>query len=212
MIGCTLLALLGVAAADVPAGTSVFLSPMGEPFRIAPNRAAGFQAWFDQADKDKNGWLSGQELSDDASRFFLVLDTVPDGEIDPDEIIQYENVTAPEIRMIGSFEGQGGSYERQRRDDSSAGRGRGDSVDEFGGRKSGASRATRAPEGLKGAGRFGLLNIPEPVSSADSNLNRGVSLIEFQGASRSRFVLLDTNHDGKLGLDELRQLLPADRR
>jgi len=214
MIGCTLLALLGVVAADVPASTSVFLSPMGEPFRVAPNRAAGFQAWFAQADKDKDGWISVQELNDDASRFFLVLDTVGDGEIDPDEVTQYENVTAPEIRMLGAMAGQGGSYERQRRDDSSDSRhgSSNDSIDDFGGRKGGGVRTPRTREGLKGAGRFGLLNIPEPVSSADSNLNRGVSLTEFQSASRTRFVLLDTNHDGKLSLDELRELLPPDGR
>ena len=64
-------------------------------------------------------------------------------------------------------------------------------------------------EGLKGAGRFGLLNIPEPVMSADGDLNRGISAAEFQNAATSRFVLLDTDHNGTLSLDELQTQLAA---
>jgi hypothetical protein len=62
---------------------------------------------------------------------------------------------------------------------------------------------------LLGAGRFGLLNIPEPVIAADADFNGGVSLPEFQKAADSRFILLDTNHDGGLTLAELQAEMPA---
>jgi Ca2+-binding EF-hand superfamily protein len=70
-----------------------------------------------------------------------------------------------------------------------------------------------APSGLAGneaaAGRFGLLQIPEPVASADTNFNRGVSAGEFRAASASRFQLLDAGHTGRLTLPELESIRHA---
>lgn len=54
-----------------------------------------------------------------------------------------------------------------------------------------------------GGSRLGVLTIPEPVTAADSNLDRGISLQEFIVAAQKRFRLLDLNHDGRLTLDEL---------
>jgi hypothetical protein len=128
--------------------------------------------------------------------------------------MHYENEVAPEIHMLGMMGGG-------RRGAGDASRGGSDGghhgsaneeYDDFGGRVSGPVRADRSRERRTGAGRFGLLNIPEPVSGADTNLNRGVSLAEFQTASTQRFILLDTNHDGKLELGELEERLPARRR
>lgn len=55
----------------------------------------------------------------------------------------------------------------------------------------------------RGAGRFGFFDIPEPVVSADSNLDRGISAQEFEAAARQRFTMLDVNHDGVIMRDEL---------
>ena len=54
-----------------------------------------------------------------------------------------------------------------------------------------------------GGGRLGLLTIPEPVTAADSNLDRGVSLHEFVTAAEKRFQLLDRDGNGLLTLPEL---------
>lgn len=66
------------------------------------------------------------------------------------------------------------------------------------------------------AGRYSLLQIPEPVISADANFNRGVSLDEFRQAAVSRFQLLDTTHSGRLTLPQLQGIrqsaLAASRR
>lgn len=70
-----------------------------------------------------------------------------------------------------------------------------------------------APSGLAGnesaAGRFGLLQIPEPVASADTNFNRGVSADEFRAAAASRFQLLDATHTGRLTLSQLEGIRQA---
>jgi hypothetical protein len=54
-----------------------------------------------------------------------------------------------------------------------------------------------------GAARFGLLPIPHPIMSADEDLNRGISVAEWDHAAASRFNLLDEAHDGRLTLPEL---------
>jgi len=56
---------------------------------------------------------------------------------------------------------------------------------------------------------YGLLNIPEPVVSADADFNRGVSLDEFRRAASKRFQLLDLNHTGRLSLVTLQTVREA---
>ena len=60
-----------------------------------------------------------------------------------------------------------------------------------------------------GAARFGLLDLPEPVTSADANLNRGVSLQEFREAAAHRFAALDLDHQGRISQAQLELMRPA---
>jgi Ca2+-binding EF-hand superfamily protein len=62
-----------------------------------------------------------------------------------------------------------------------------------------------------GGGRLGLLTIPEPVTAADTNLDRAISAQEFQTAATTRFALLDHNGDGRLTLPELQATRSAIR-
>ena len=62
---------------------------------------------------------------------------------------------------------------------------------------------------MEGGARYSLLNIPEPLASADADFNRGVSLSEFEHAAGQRFVLLDSKRDGKLTLPELQMIAQA---
>jgi hypothetical protein len=176
---------------------SVFLSPMGEPFRSPEPGADLAGAWFAGADADHDGVLTVAEMQADADRFFTALDADHDGELGPEEIAHYENEVAPEVQL--GLQMRGGGF---------GGR-RGGWGGEWQGRRGGGRRHGRDSgpgeydEGLEGAGRFAYLNIPEPVISADSDLNRGVSRAEFAHAAGQRFLLLDANHDGRLTRAEL---------
>ena len=165
----------------------LFASPMGEPF----HGPAGERRWFAGADMNGDGALTPAEFQADALRFFAVLDRGKDGEIDPDDLQWYETELFPELRVAGP----GGGVARMA--GGRGGGGRGGSSDQSDG------RAAASLAGRQGAGRFSYLDIPEPVASADSNFNRGVSAQEFVAAADKRFALLDLNHDRRLTLAEL---------
>jgi len=207
------LALLLLAAAPPAPGPpppggfrppALFVSPMGEPFREG-SREAGLERWFAGADSDGDGALSADEMRRDAARFFALLETDKDGEIEPAEMTRYESEIAPEIQL-----GRGPMTRREivrmRRDDEAAGAPEGSVL--------GGNRRIRGGDiygdvqDLQGAGRFGLINMPQPVMDADSDLNRGVSADEFAAAAGRRFLLLDTDKDGRLGRAELLAQLP----
>ena len=194
--------LLSLAAAQAPAaapvsaqpaapqyssrrGGRLFISPMGEPFRPTGRDDDALADWFRQADRNHDGQLTLEEMQADADRFFALLDVNHDGEIDPDEITRYENVVAPEIASghvdVAAFgSSEGGGFFR------------GGDTDQH-----------------QGAGRYGLLDLPEPVVSADSDFNRGVSLAEFRAAAGQRFLALDVDHKGYLTLPLLETIRPA---
>jgi hypothetical protein len=203
----SLAAAASQASANAPAGqpaviphryNRVFISPMGEPFRPKGPRDDTLEDWFNQADLNHDGHLTVDEMEKDAERFFALLDVNHDGEIDPDEITRYETVIAPEISTAhlgfaalgnddpqGDRRGAGGRHEHRRgwSDDG-------------------------ADDAHQGGARYGLLDLPEPVVSADTDFDRGVSLAEFRQAAVQRFVALDVDHQGFLTLAVLESLKP----
>ena len=72
-----------------------------------------------------------------------------------------------------------------------------------------AMASTDAPAQDQGATRYALLNLPEPVTAADTNFNRGVSREEFRQAAAQRFIALDLDHHGYLALSGLQSIRPA---
>jgi len=196
------LLLILAAAAQTPAEKPIFvtayagrpfISPMGEPFRARSSVDDALARWFAQADRNHDNVLTADEMQADASRFFARLDTDGNGDIDPEEVIQYEWEVAPEIQVNARLRRPGGekplageSEEQHRRTMTTAGLG----------------------GGLQGAARYALLNIPEPVVAADVNLDRSITLAEFRQAGVERFQLLDASHVGRLSLDQLKALLP----
>lgn len=166
----------------------MFISPMGEPFRQSGRDDDTLADWFGGADRNHDGKLTIEEMQADSERFFAALDTNHDGEIDPDEITHYEQVVAPEVISGGSFGLMEGGEPGARH------------------RKAGFVRSNDTHQG---AGRFGLLDLPEPVVSADSNFNRGISLAEFRQAATQRFIALDLDHHGYLTLPGLETIRPA---
>lgn len=180
------------APAPHPVGDALFISPMGEPFR-GSSGAAELRTWFDRADANRDGGLSLAEMRSDADRFFLVLNNNRDREIDPAELRVYEEQMAPEIRVGVGGLGISSGWAPKRRSGLSS---------EFS--KTGTVDPPLERDTVRrGAGLYGVLAIPNPVASADTNLNRGISAEEFSRAARDRFMLLDGNHDGVIRFDEL---------
>ena len=178
---------------------------MGEPFRPNGREDDTLVDWFRQADRNHDGQLTLVEMQQDADRFFALLDVNHDGEIDPDEISRYEDVVAPEIGSGPHFSMAGLGSE-----DPQAGEaGRGGGHRHGGGHHGGGNWGGSGEEGDRGAARFGLLDLPEPVVSADADFNRGVSQSEFRQAAGQRFLALDLDHRGYLTLAGLAIIRPA---
>jgi len=180
-----------------PGARALFLSPMGEPFRGAAGQAYPAAAWFAGADANHDGAVDRAEFVADARRFFQTLDHDHDGRLTPEEVIAYERDIAPEIALYtapSDFGDIPGGRDRGR----SRGGGIGDALGltSSGGRSSGYG-------GPMGAGRYAWLNIPEPVVSADSDIDRVITLDEFAATANRRFDTLDVAHKGALRLADL---------
>ncbi len=178
-----------------------FISPMGEPFRPPTSGEAPIARWFGQADRNQDGMLTADEMQVDADRFFKRLDSDHDGQIDPDELKIYEWEIAPEIQVNSDWRrrrGEAAPESRPSRDQSY-----GD-----GSRKPHDAYDGYQINGLQGAARYGILNVPQPVASADADFNRAITLAEFRQAASIRFKLLDGNGQGRITLPELEARLP----
>jgi hypothetical protein len=167
-----------------------FISPMGEPFRSRAANDDTLARWFRGADTNADAGLSQAEMEADATRFFATLDGDVDRQILPEELVVYESQIAPEIQVNARWRDSRGEGKSTRRE-----------------RRSGYD-----PRGLQGAARYTLLNIPQPVAAADTDLDRAITIAEFQRAAAHRFRLLDRNGDQRLGLAELRAQLPPARK
>lgn len=213
-----LIIAVGGAAAkehrDHGSASRLFISPMGEPFR-SDLKGDPEAAWFAQADADHDGRISRAEFRADAERWFAVIDRGHDGEVDPNDLDYYEDSLVPEIRVADAPRGsaqpaRSSPYGRRR--GGMGGRGGGMGGGGMGGaRRSGgepgrADQSDRPPverATRQGAARYSYLNTPEPLTSADANMNRGVDKGEMTRAAAERFATLDKNGDGYLERREL---------
>lgn len=176
-----------VQACPEPVKPVLFLSPMGEPFRPKGEGDEPVRRWFDQADANKDGKLTIGEMMLDGDRFFATLDQDRNGELLPDEVYAYEENVVPEVRLY------------QRRIERPA-----DEKEEDRPRPKKPKRNQPNPfDGVLGAGRFSFLNIPNPVASADDDINRAVSAREFGAAAAERFRELDVAQNKALMFAQL---------
>ena len=130
------------------------------------------------------------------ARWFERADINRDGRIDPQEITAYEWEIAPDIQVNSNWKRPRGQP---------APKPQGDDWD----RKDKDGHDGYHVDGLQGAARYGLLNIPQPVASADADFNRVITLAEFRQAAADRFRLLDSQGQGRIGLQALEARLPT---
>ena len=201
-----------VAAADAPISVvghawAPFISPMGEPFRARSRDEDTLATWFRQADRNHDGAITPDEMQADAERFFATLDSDHNGEIEPEELAHYEYEVAPDIQVMSRIKRAPGDPVPEARPEN---------VERFEGHSRARHERDREEKaqlalggGLQGGARYSLLNIPEPVAAADTDFNRGISLVEFRQAATARFTLLDFSHRGRLTLEELEPVRAA---
>ena len=186
-----------------PARPSLFISPAGQPFRASPGEPYPVGRWFAQADGNGDGRIDRAEFRANAEAFFRVLDANHDGVIDGFEIADYEHKVVPEI--LGAYGAPAGSDE--------TGPHRPRPIPESGGhrRERGGARDGDAGDVVMGgAAAYELLNLPEPIASADTNLSGKVTLADFLVAADKRFAQLDSKGHGYLTLADL-PLTPIQR-
>ena len=183
-----------------------FISPVGEPFRAHSATDDTLADWFRQADRNGDGVLTVDEMAADAERFFAILDSNHDGQIDPDELAHYEWEIAPDIQVMArTRRAPGEPAPAARKDDSESSYGRAGRH-----RRDAEDATTLGTHGaLQGAARYSLLDLPEPVAAADADFNGAITLEEFRAAAVARFQLLDRAHTGKLTLAQLEAIRPV---
>jgi hypothetical protein len=178
-----------------------FLSPMGEPFRAPAGQPYPSAAWVAAADANHDGAIDRQEFLADAQRFFRTIDLDHDGRLTPEEVVAYENHVAPEIAL---YRGRPMPLALEADAREPGDRPHENALPDLVGvvpprkAKSGVSDYG----GPMGAGRFTWLNIPEPVSGSDADIDRIVTAAEFAGAAGRRFDTLSAGR-GPLKLADL---------
>ena len=189
----------GLLAQPAPAKNSLYVSLMGEPFRMNETGKDAFDQWFELADEDGDGAISRLEFRRDAEAFFARLDANEDKVIDADEMKEYEHLAPGRTRAAaGGAQAKGAPADRIKgpgeleRD-----KGRVPLVAD-----GTAPSISRVPKG-GGGPSTSAANVPQPVAMADLNIDRRVTLDEFTKTASRRFTSYDQDHDGRLTAKEL---------
>jgi len=198
-----------------PMAPQIFVSPFGEPFRGEPGEPYPVAAWFTGADANGDGALMLDEFTADGLRYFAVLDRTGDGEISPAEVASYEADMGDAFAGIdGPMHGPGGGPRRGGRPSAplnmaepqggvGGGLPQGGNSGLDNGLGNDRPRAARSLASLSRIAQAGLLGVPQPVKSADTNFNQYITRQEWEAVAQRWFDLLDKDHDGRLTLAEL---------
>ena len=189
-----------VLAPEQAKPSRVFLSPAGQPFRNAegPYPSA---AWFAEADVNGDGKLTALEMALDAKVFFETLDVDKNGTLNGTEIERYENVVAPEVAMAsGRAPNLGQTAETGRVPGADPNL----TIRETGSKPSTARVPTAIQREIpRGAGWFSLINVPQPILRADTDLNGLVTASEHRRWIQEQFKGLDIEKRGYLTFQDL---------
>ena len=176
--------------------SNVYLSLMGEPFRVNDSGEDPFDQWFKLADQDGDGAISRLEFRQDAEAFFAALDASGDKVIDGDEMAGYENLAPSRTRVAGGGGPEVSSSRPQAKSSAPVEKGQVALVT--------TGDAPSASRIHPGDSRINYSQVPQPVAMADLNLDRRVTLEEFTKTASRRFANYDIDQDGRLARKELR--------
>ncbi|MGA2951900.1 MAG: hypothetical protein ABSD80_06665 [Caulobacteraceae bacterium] len=192
---------------------NMFISPCGEPFRAADGAPYPVVDWFKQADANGDDKVDRAEFRADADRFFKKLDLNGDGALSRYEITVYEHKWVPEI--LGGTVGVGFNDAAPRLwlAQYSGGPGPGGAL---GGVNASINpqgdkpmATPKAPEGLNetgvGASPYSFFDEPEPIMTADLNVNGLILRDNFLKVADMHFDSLDPDGRGYLTLKTLPQ-------
>lgn len=207
-----------------PKAESLFLSPMGEPFRAPADQPYPSRTWFERADANHDGKITREEFIADAMRFYDRLDEERWGYIDDDVIQGYETVLVPELAHMkleadsepeplavgaghrsGSAEAALDSLPRSTT-----------SMPSHGGEPTGQINLSRRKDlRPEGAAWYGWLPYAEPLSSIRTYYGQRITKQLFEQTAGARFDLL-AGQAGVLKYEDLpktpSQSAPARRR
>ena len=172
-------------------------SPNGEPLTGGtlgyPSCAEAISQWFDRIDSDHDGALTRAEFQADARTQFGRMDLDHDGFITSDELSAFrqpftETRSEPRERQATPPEAGQPNHHGSHRD------------------RDGNPQGGAAPRSFGARPNSG----PDPVMSADTNLDFKVSLTEFLKQADSVFDGMDSDHDGVLSRAEALRICPAE--
>jgi hypothetical protein len=200
------LAPLGASAAgpvddaDPFALPNMFISPAGEPFRGKIGEPYASALWFAQADTNHDGKLDRAEFVADAAAFFKKLDSNGDGALSRYDVALYEHNICPEIigrRVVGSRDGARLWLAQMPSRDAVP-------IAPSGSLPPGG---TPPPPGLdetgNGASPFSFFDEPEPILTADFNVDGVITRQNFLKLADMHFTSLDPKDVGYLTLAHL---------
>ncbi len=203
-LGFASLALLGAwgaaAEEDDDGVPNVFISPHGEPFRAGRNDPYPVSTWFSKADRNGDGKLDRPEFVADADRFFKTLDINGDGVLGHREVALYENNIAPEIlgARFQASAGQGGRLWLAQIHSPEPIDPGGDGPDTYA-----PPHREHLDESGQGAAPYSLFAEPEPILTADFNVDGVIRKENFLKLADMHFDALDTDKKHYITLSQL---------
>ena len=192
---------------------NMFISPCGEPFRAADGAPYPVVDWFKQADANGDDKVDRAEFRADADRFFKKLDLNGDGALTRPEILAYERKWVPEI--LGGTVGVGFNdttprlWLAQYGPSGGMGGGMGGRTPSINPQGDKPMATPKAPEGLNetgvGALPYSFFDEPEPIMTADLDVNGIILRDNFLKVADMHFDALDPDGRGYLTLKALPQ-------
>jgi hypothetical protein len=192
---------------------NMFISPCGEPFRAPDGAPYPVVDWFKQVDANGDDKIDRIEFRTDADRFFKKLDLNGDGALTRPEIAAYEHKWVPEI--LGGTVGVSRNDMTPRLWLAQYGPGGGGMggmggpggysppINPQGDKPQVTPKAPELNETGVGASPYGFFDEPEPIMTADFNVNGIILRENFLKVADMHFDALDQDGRGYLTLQTL---------